>query len=204
MPEKRGTAQRETWRDWCAAYGFGRPRPADPRLITREELLATLEQWGVETTRRRPIEEHTLRHWAKEGLIPNATVEGEEGYQRALYPWWVADLIRQLRHYQDGGMGVERLRTWIRGDAHRLSRMPDWRVPTSPQLAEVTPLAPVPLPREFSPEIIPPVARLLRKHRQARGIDFVRAELHLVAASGESLVYTVAVRQHPLEPPEGG
>lgn len=196
-------AKRETWRDWCAPNGFGASGRPDPRLITREELIATLEHWGVKTARGHPVEERTLRHWAKEVLIPNAEAQGEAGYQRALYPWWLADLIKQLRHYQDGGMEPDRLRTWIRGDAHRLSRMPDWRVPEAAQLASVTPLAPVLLPREYSPELIPPLARMMHRHSTERGVQFVRAEIHLVTTGGEALVYTV--NRRPLElPPEEG
>ena len=196
--------RRETWREWCAPNGFGAPGRPDPRTITRAELLAMLERWEVKTARGQPVEAPTLRHWTTEGLLPGATVEGALGYQQAKYAWWIADLIMQLRHYQDGGMKTAQLRAWIRGDAHRLSRVPDWRVPNTPQLAAVDPLVPRRLPRTFSPEIIPGVARMMRQYGEERGIQFARAELHLVTTSGEALVYTVPVRPRSAELPDGG
>jgi len=184
---------RADWRAWCAPDGYGVSGRPDPRLITRDELLATLEQWGVQTTRDRPVEEATLRYWAAEALIPLPTIDGSPGYERALYAWWVADLIKQLRHYQDGGMKTEQLRTWMRGEAHRLSRVREWRVSDAPQPSNVSPIAPMLLPREFSRAIIPPIARMLARQRTERGLTFTRAEIHLVTTSGETIVYTVGV-----------
>ncbi len=189
-----GGKTRETWRDWCAPNGFGAPGRPDPRLITRDELLATLARWGVKTARGRAVEESTLRHWVAEKFIPTATIEGEQGNQQALYASWVADLILLLRRYQDDGMKPAQLRTWLRGEAHRLSRIPEWRAFDTPRVAPQPPGEPMPLPREYSPELIPPLARMMHRHSTERGIRFVRAELHLVTTSGEALVYTVERR----------
>jgi len=133
MAEKHGRSKRETWREWCAFGAPGSdpwrnmrsspgPWPAgdhlpDPELVTREALLLKLERWGV-----KGVTERNLRHWEDAGLLPRATLEGPPGKQRALYPWWAAELVARLRQLQDEGLPTPRLSERLRAEAHQLSR----------------------------------------------------------------------------------
>jgi DNA-binding transcriptional MerR regulator len=204
----KGQGNRETWRDWQAE---GAP---EPHLFTRKEVLATVERWGV-TPR---VDEETLRFWERQGLLPRPTRQYHAGAVRTRYPWWVADLIAQIRRYQDAGQKLAHLGERLRAEARRLSRGPGRLfVPPSPEeldrsptlrtlltLHEVDTSPRVPgLPPFIAGVSVPPrTARaladalaLLAAHHRPFGFAAVHAEVRLVDAHGQALELTV-----PLQP----
>lgn len=204
MSEK---AQHETWREWCAfgAPGSdpwrelrGSPGPwlagdhlPDPELVTREALLLKLERWGVQGVTAR-----NLRHWEDAGLVPRATREGPPGKQRALYPWWAAELVARLRQLQDEGIPTPRLIDRLRAEAHHLSR-------DRSRAGGDTARSPVPPPDPFASgdlaadaawlvgECAPTLLQLLPLYRQYTGVALAALALVVTTEGGERVAYPV-------------
>ncbi len=105
-----GRPARETWRDWV-------PDAGDPALLTRAEVLARLERYGLN------VSERTLRYWESQGVLPAPTVEkeGKPGY----YPWWFIDLVFHVRGWRDDGLPLSDIKPRARYSASRLAR-PWW------------------------------------------------------------------------------
>ncbi len=104
--------KREKWPEWLPTDA---PEPAP--LITRDELLATLER-----LRLPDISERTLRFWEAAGVLPAPIQRRHRGATRALYPWWMADLVWQLKRYQDEGFTLEELPGRMRAEARFLAQ----------------------------------------------------------------------------------
>ncbi len=180
----------ETWRAWCAPGAPGTPGKADPELLTRDDLLATVERWGVKR-----VQESTLRYWEGIGLLPRATIEGPPGKQRALYPWWVADLAALVRYYQDdereGDDHVRSLRDRTRAAAVVLSYVKSGRwLSVRPALLEA-PFGPRPLPAEFASDLLPPLARLVGDWRERGNLAVESVEIRLNTGGGEAIIYVL-------------
>ena len=94
--------RRETWREWV-------PDDADPVLITRAELLAKAERLGLK------LDYSTLRYWEAERVIPAPVVEKNGLPGR--YPWWMIDLVYQIRRMQDEGLTLDTIRRRVRAEA---------------------------------------------------------------------------------------
>ncbi len=183
----KGKGNLKTWRE-CAARGApGAPGSTiEPELLTRYELLATVERWGVTP----PVNERTLRYWEDVGVLPRATIEGEPGRQRALYPWWVADLIAQVRQFQDRGLDLPQLRERMPTEALRLSRVTSGRwMAARPAVRQAQGI------RDFPPEIVHQLVDALGKiaatHHYHDGVRIAAVELHLHATNGEEIVHTL-------------
>lgn len=99
MSEK---TKRETWREWL---GQVESLP-DPPMLTRTEVIATIERLGISP----PVDERILRYWETERLIPRPTLAYVDHATRARYPWWVVDLVAQIRLYQTRGFTIDQLR----------------------------------------------------------------------------------------------
>ncbi len=181
---------RETWRDWCAPGAPGTPGKADPELLTRDELLETVERWGVKR-----VQGSTLRYWEGIGLLPRATIAGPPGKQRALYPWWAADLAALVRHYQDdereGDDRVLSLRDRTRAAALTLSHVKSGRwLSVRPALVEA-PFGPRPLPAEVAGDLLPPLARLVRDWRERGTLAVESVEIRVNTGGGEAIIYVL-------------
>lgn len=173
-----------TWRDWLS------PGKADPELVTRDELLATVERWGVAP----PVTERTLRYWEDEGVLPRATRDGPPGRERAVYPWWVADLIAQVRQYQDRGADIKQLPMRMRMAAYWLSKVPSPR--DMPERPGLSPARPPTLTPELGDLLSGLLSDFATLHYLHDGAVFDRVELRFHAATGETCTYTL-----PLDPP---
>jgi DNA-binding transcriptional MerR regulator len=99
-------AKRATWREWT-------PDAGTSVFLTRAEVLGRLEQIGLN------VSERTLRYWEAEGVLPAPTVE-KEG-KPGVYPWWILDLIWQVRRLQNEGHALAVIKREIRYDAARLA-----------------------------------------------------------------------------------
>lgn len=73
---ERATVAAPTWRDFLP------PHLPPPELITRGELLAWLNEQGIDVTER------TLRFWETEGTLPRAVRQSHQGVVQAIYPEW--------------------------------------------------------------------------------------------------------------------
>lgn len=184
---------RETWRDWAAPGAPGTEGSTSPQeMLTRDELLATVERWGV-----KPVSERTLRFWEDEGVLPRATVEGEPGHQRAMYPWWVADLIAQVRQHQDRGLDLKQLPGRMRMAAWWLNRSPSaHEVPERPQPARATPPD---LPDDLARLLVAELSNFGALHYLVDGTILERVDLVFQATNGQKAIYTL-----PLAPPSEG
>ncbi len=102
--------KRQTWRDWT-------PGLLEPEeLITRDQVLATLERLGL-----RDISERTLRYWEDHGVLPAPIQRRHLGKTRALYPWWMVDLVWRLKRYQDKDFALAELPEPMRAEARDLA-----------------------------------------------------------------------------------
>ncbi len=86
MPTKR------TWRDWAP------DAPEPPDLLSRDELVERLAAEGVKASVR------DLRNWQVAGAIPYGIRRWDGDAPRAMYPLWMADLVRELRAMQAQGI----------------------------------------------------------------------------------------------------
>ncbi len=207
MAEKHGTSRASTWREWCAFGAPGSdpwrklrsspgPWPVrdsllDPELQTREALLLKLERWGVKGVTARNV-----RHWEDAGLLPRATREGPPGRQRAMYPWWAAELVARLRQLQDEGIPTLRLSDRLRAEAHHLSR-------DMSRAGGDTASTPVPLPDPFTSgdlaadaawlvgECGPTLLQLLPLYRQYSGVAIAALAIVVTTEGGERVEYPV-------------
>ncbi len=105
----------DDWRRWQADGWLPADAPAPEPLITRDQLLATLERLGLEVNPR------TLRYWEHEGVLPAPIRRGRRGVTRALYPWWTVDLIWRLKPYRDKGLTLAELPDIMRAEARGLA-----------------------------------------------------------------------------------
>jgi hypothetical protein len=188
-----------SWREWSPAGRWGTEAVpghfwSDPELLTREEVLATLARWGV-----KEVSERNLRHWEREGFLPQATIEMVGKKRRAMYPWWSADLVALLRQYQDRRLPPNQVRERLRADAHRLSLFQnarDVRDGTGP-LERVLPDGPRRLPPRW--EHISDLGLLLKDlvtlHREYLNIPVTTLDIVLTTEAGDRITYNV----YPLE-----
>ncbi len=193
----------QNWREWIPRGRWGTEvvpghRLPDPEMLTRAELLAMLERWGVPD-----VNERNLRHWEREGFLPQATIEVVGKKRRAQYPWWSADLVALLRQYQDRKLSPGQLRERLRADAHRLSLIRE----ASGARNEVGPLdeAPFYVPRRLPSrfEGIGDLALLLRDlvmvHREHLNLPVATLDVVMTTEQGQQITYNV----YPLSPDEG-
>jgi hypothetical protein len=79
----------------------------EPYLLTRDELIAELDQRGVRVTDRQ------LKSWATHGLLPppirRLPARATDGKPRALHPFWVIGFIPDLLGRLRAGHGIKKL-----------------------------------------------------------------------------------------------
>lgn len=190
--------KREDWRAWCAPHAPGTRRLTDgsavpdPEMQTREELIARLERWGVPG-----VNERNLRHWEGESLLPRATIEGPPGKQRAMYPWWSAELVALLRQEQSDGYPTGQIIDRMRYEAHRLSRMASrrgLRDDTGPMSPIPTLMGARPLPsgaENVTGPFVPALLDLIDIHREVLGINVAALDIVMTTEHGGQIVYNV-------------
>lgn len=118
--------KRETWRDWLPA---GSPDPAPETLLTRDEVVETLERRRVDASVR------DLRFWEAEGVLPRPIRRSHKGAVRAVYPDWYPHLVRQVRRLQRWGMSLEQIKRRTRAYARYVLGVTD--DPDNPIDAEI-------------------------------------------------------------------
>jgi len=163
----------------------------DPELVTREALLLKLERWGVQGVTAR-----NLRHWEDAGLLPRATREGPPGKQRALYPWWAAELVARLRQLQEERIPTPRIIDRLRADAHHLSRV---RSRAGGETASAPPTPPDPFASGdlvadaawLVGECAPTLLQLLPLYRRYTGVALAALALVVTTEGGERVEYPV-------------
>ncbi len=219
MAERDAEGRRDTWRAWVKPA----PDAPDPPLLTRAELLATVERLGVQP----PVDARTLRYWEAEGLLPRPTLAYHAGATRTRYPWWVADLIIQIRRYQDRGFGNTEIRRRIRAEARCLAldawprpepppgRAPDWRDPIAIIEAEFADISDPPRPPTnppfqqpiFPADVAGELAELLSALRPEilfrHGLPATHVEVRFVAADGDAITYRIPEDGSDWPPEEG-
>jgi DNA-binding transcriptional MerR regulator len=96
---------KETWLDWVPAS------EPDTPVLTRGELLASLERLGPQ------VSERQLRFWEAEGVLPGPVRRRHNGATRALYPAWMPLLVCDLRICQLRGYSLCQLPSIMRARA---------------------------------------------------------------------------------------
>ena len=164
-------------------------------------MLATVERWGIPK-----VTESTLRHWQQLGIIPNPTIEGPSGGERALYPWWAVDLVALVLYYRARGHKLGSLGPRMRAAAWWLSNRA-----TRPRYMDVSRAAYVPLVEpwsaasvgddllaaavwsyeHFTGPIIAPLNKLAEMQWHNWGVEVERIEVRLYPTEGEPLVFEV-------------
>ncbi len=122
MPTQAATKpKRETWLDLL-------PDDApEPSLITRDELIGTLKDRGVD------INEVTLVYWEKSGVLPRPVRRWNTGAPRAMYPIYAIDTISYLRGLQAEGRTLDQIAPLVRAWALNVIK---WHDPLRGALAE--------------------------------------------------------------------
>jgi len=87
-----------TWRD---VMGPGWP---DPELLTRGELIETLQAAGIDASGR------TLAYWEANQIIPRAVRRHYKGATQAVYPVWMIQVVAAVREMQTAGLSLEDIR----------------------------------------------------------------------------------------------
>ncbi len=105
MPtEAPAKPKQETWLDILL------PSTPEPLMISREELLGTLQARGVD------VNDITIVFWEKSGTLPRPVRRWHAGAPRAMYPVYAIDAIEHLRQLQAAGHTLEQIapvmRTW--------------------------------------------------------------------------------------------
>ena len=107
--------RRETWLDWQP------PNTPEPEgLLTRDELIATLQRYGMHT------HVNELRYWERAGVLPHPVRRWHNGAVRTLYPRWYGYLIRKVQELRGKGYSLPQIRPRVRAYAeHSLGRRSD-------------------------------------------------------------------------------
>ncbi len=197
--------------------GGGRPAPEswdqwqypgldEPELLTRTELLATLDRLGLSVTERQ------LRFWEAEGVLPAPVRRRRAGATRALYPVWCVNLVFALRHFQERGYALNELPERMRLAARYFSYAEEaYGHPTEQRWrAEPPPIFPFESQSEdwFDYKLRPALTQLLTPYAESflkfEGSRFVRADLILVDEHGKALKFSIPLPTTPHPPtPEG-
>jgi len=99
---------KETWKDWS---GPGAKEFDPTELITRDELISTLREVGVE------VDVKDLLFWQGRGVVPYPTKIRRGRLSYAYYAPWVSGLIYDLRLLQNEGKTLEEIGGILRGIA---------------------------------------------------------------------------------------
>lgn len=181
--------KRETWQQWQA------PGVIEPPLVTREELLNTLDRLGLND-----INERALRFWETKGVIPTPVRRRFNGATRALYPLWMVNLVFSLRHLQSRGFALDALPLQMRvlgwafsraegvlADVHDHDQWRTWALPAFPWKGLVN----VEMEHAYDAALTDLLRRYADDTEPIEGLRYVRAEIVLVDKYGARKSFTL-------------
>lgn len=94
-----------TWEQWVRE---GAPAPVPEDLVTRDELIDLLREFGDQMTT------NELRYWEAKGALPRPVRRSHTGTVRALYPMWVIDLVPRVRDLRAQGVPLPEIGEQLR------------------------------------------------------------------------------------------
>jgi DNA-binding transcriptional MerR regulator len=175
MPE---VARRQTWIDWVPPEGREDALLDAEPLLTRDELVAELNQGGDVVNAR------NLVHWQAVGAIPYPVTKRRQGAPRALYPQWMITTIHLLKSLQEQGYKLREIGPLLRGDTyHRFTSYPKTPRQQRDHDRRVAKRALPPLMEELDPRL----RSLARVHEHLDGGRVTHAEIHLVDDQGKKV-----------------
>ncbi len=155
--EKEPATKGQTWRDLL-------PDMPDQQLVTREQLLATLEQAGY------PVTERSLRYWEAQGVVPRPVNQWHDGATRSVYPEWFDLIVHAVDQRRKQGESLAN----IAADIPRVVRT----IAGLHWMAEKN-IAP------FPPRVVPIIEELARHVEQVAGRPVAAAALMFFGPDGE-------------------
>jgi len=171
------TKPKETWRDWMPP---GLPEPEE--LFTREELADLLHSWHIDAS------VSDLRYWEYAGVLPRPVRRWHNGAVRAVYPRWIASIVRELRRMQRvEGFSLQHIRPQLRAYARMFLAYE-----SNDSARETVKAKPLPMSPEdirIWPDLTSELERLARWWTQLSGVPAERIEVHVIGASGRATRY---------------
>lgn len=185
-PEK--APPNETWRGWLPDEI---PSPDDDELITRDQLLAIVNDQGIK------ISVSDLRYWERLGVVPRPVRKWHNGATRALYPTQMITAIKEVRRLQRHGLSLGEIGPRVRDRfafACFVSLVGADNLEASLNAFRAT--------LQMNPGIGPHTEAALRtlaeEREQLTGIPTTRIEVRLIGKDGRKTVYHI----DPLPPQE--
>jgi hypothetical protein len=162
------------WRRWLP------PGVAEPRSITRAELLADLKRNGLS------VSERELRYWESLGALPNPVRQPREGAAHAAYPWWHGEIVAKVPQWRGQGLSWEAIgeqaRVTFADRANHTGPIGRWENDEKPPL---------------TPDVVAALQRFIAHVNREHGLDIQVALLHLGGAGG-GIDYTLFPQADPL------
>jgi len=105
------TKPKETWRDWVAPGAI----PQRSNLLTRQALIDRLAEDGIE------VGESDFLYWQREDILPYSVKLRSNNVTRAYYPFWMADVVKELIRLrtEERGLLLSAIRPRLRALAHK-------------------------------------------------------------------------------------
>ncbi len=180
MPETTPKTNRETWIDWVPDEGREDALLDAEPMLTRDELVAELNQLDIAVTAR------DLIYWQTRGAIPYPVRQKRHGSSVAVYPQWMVNTIHQLRSLQEQGYKLREIGPLLRHDTYHHStsypKTPRQQRRHDERMAR----------RAFFPlvdELDPRIRSFARVHERLHGGHVVHAEVSLIDDQGQRHTY---------------
>lgn len=176
------TPARETWIDWVPEEGREDALLDAEPLLTRDELVAELQQYSG----TKDVNARNIIHWQSIGAIPYPLKERRQGAPRALYPKWMIGTIHQLKSLQNDGYKLREIGPLLRFNTYH-TFLPRALTPRQEerQAKRMANRALFPLVEELDPRI----RSLARIHERLHGGQITHAEVRLVDDQGKEHAY---------------
>jgi DNA-binding transcriptional MerR regulator len=179
------TGAKETWRDWFP------DAPEPDRLFTRDEVLEFAARDGTKVTTS------NIRYWEALGIIPRPIRRWHGDAVHAVYPIWVANLLRQVRTFQREGYNLRQIKHHIR----TLARLRYAYAQQDPEAddrharlaaAELSG-RPGPEPESMIPELITAIEHQANLDASSTGVPTDRVEVHVIRVDGTATRYPLPI-----------
>jgi DNA-binding transcriptional MerR regulator len=192
MPtEAAPKTNRETWIDWVPDEGREDALLDAEPMLTRDELVAELEQLDIAVTAR------DLIHWQTVGAIPYPHRRRHKGATRGVYPQWMINTIHQLRSLQEQGYKLREIGPLLRHNTY-VTFTPYPKTPRQQRQHDKRMAR-----RAFFPlvdELDPRIRSFARVHERIHGGHVVHAEMSLIDDQGQRHTYLFPTGDTESEP----